>query len=166
MPQQLTKHFTLLEFTRSQQALRLGIANTPNALQEANLYRVALLLEQVRTALDMPLHVDSGYRCPSLNAMVGGAPTSAHLEGRAADVIPVGLDLRVAFGDLQRAGLTLDQCILECDAWLHIAVAPLHAVPRREYLLASGSPGRWVYTRAPPAGSMPRATTTSFNPRS
>lgn len=146
--QMLTTHFSLNELTRSQQALRLGIPNTPDNLQTANLYRVALLLEEIRTALKVPLHVDSGYRCAVVNAAVGGARNSAHMDGRAADIVPVGLDLRVAFDDIRRAGLTLDQCIVECGAWLHIAVAPLHATPRREYLSASGSPGHWVYSPA------------------
>ncbi|WP_363322820.1 D-Ala-D-Ala carboxypeptidase family metallohydrolase [uncultured Muribaculum sp.] len=32
------------------------------------------------------MYVNSGYRCPALNAVVGGAKRSYHLLGRAADL--------------------------------------------------------------------------------
>jgi uncharacterized protein YcbK (DUF882 family) len=44
------------------------------------------VLQFARTAKGAPLHVVSGYRCPTFNASVGGIPGSQHLTGNAADV--------------------------------------------------------------------------------
>lgn len=145
----LSEHFTLEELTFSQVATRLGIDNTPPAAALENLPRLcALLLEPARTILAVPLHVDSGFRCPELNARIGGSPASAHMFGRAADVIPIGLDLAAAFETLRlTADLPYDQIIFECAAWIHLAVAPEGAEPRREALTATGGPGTWRYAR-------------------
>jgi uncharacterized protein YcbK (DUF882 family) len=43
-------------------------------------------LDIIRERVHHALIVNSGVRCPVYNAMVGGAPNSAHLTGRAADI--------------------------------------------------------------------------------
>lgn len=43
-------------------------------------------LERLRAAVGRPLHVVSGYRCPTHNRAVGGASRSRHLMGDAADL--------------------------------------------------------------------------------
>jgi hypothetical protein len=142
----LTEHFALEELINSQTALRKGIGNMPTDVDVAELKRLCeTLLEPVRTLLGVPLHVDSGFRSPALNEAVGGAVNSAHMFGRAADVIPVGLDLRAAFHAVQLSDLPYDQIIIECGAWLHIASARAGEQPRRMALTASGGPGSWRY---------------------
>ncbi len=48
---------------------------------------LVVLLEQIRAELGgFPLQVNSGYRPPAYNALVGGVPDSAHLDGLAADL--------------------------------------------------------------------------------
>lgn len=144
---QLSSHFTLEELTRSQTALRTGIDNTPTPTQIGQLQRLCeTLLEPVRDLLGVPLHIDSGFRCPTLNAAVGGASNSAHLDGRAADIVPETLTLPNAFDAIRASDLPFDQLIIECNAWIHIAVAA-DGNPRRECLTASGGPGHWTYTR-------------------
>lgn len=148
----LSPNFTLEELTRSQAALRLGIPNVPNAAQLDNLRRLChSLLEPARQFAAVAFHVNSGFRCEQVNAAVGStAKHSAHLDGRAADIIPVGADLRITFDRLrQNPALPIDQIILECNAWIHLAVAPEGMQPRREALLASGGPGAWSYVPAP-----------------
>jgi hypothetical protein len=146
---QLSEHFLLSEMARSQTALRQGIDNTPDADSLENLRVLCnTLLEPVRTLLGVPLHIDSGYRSPILNSAVGGAFDSAHLEGRAADVIPIGMDLHVAFLAIEKSPLSFDQLIIECNAWLHISIPPAGAVPRHELLVATGTPGHWTYEAA------------------
>ena len=83
----LAPHFSLWEFVRSEKATQHGIENWPPAKFMANLHRTARTLEAIRGELlsGSPIHVSSGYRCPRLNALVGGSLTSDHLRGLAAD---------------------------------------------------------------------------------
>lgn len=84
---QLSEHFALEEFTRSETAEAHGIDNSAPADIEENLTRLANRLEKVRAILGHPLTITSGYRCPALNAAVGGVGDSAHLHGLAADIV-------------------------------------------------------------------------------
>lgn len=148
---QLSNHFTLAELTFSQTALRKGIDNTPSAHDVDNLRRLcADVLEPVRILLGVPLHVDSGYRSPIINQLVGGAATSAHLRGRAADVIPIGMSLHDAFAKIRASAIPFDQVIQECGptGWIHLSIVDEGMPIRREALVASGGPGHWTYQNA------------------
>jgi zinc D-Ala-D-Ala carboxypeptidase len=90
----------------------------------------APLLEEVRRIRGgKPIQVTSGYRCPALNAAVGGVPDSAHLLGCAADFLcpTFGTPLQVcrAIAGYSPA-LDFDQVIHEHLAadWTHIAWSP------------------------------------------
>lgn len=73
--QRLSEHFQRHEF-----ACHCGCgADTVDAA-------LVSLLEEVRTRFGHPLAVVSGMRCAAHNRAVGGAPSSMHLEGKAADV--------------------------------------------------------------------------------
>lgn len=49
--------------------------------------RLLELLEQLRADIgNVPIHINSGYRCPTHNANVGGVPNSQHVIGTAADL--------------------------------------------------------------------------------
>lgn len=144
---QLSPHFALEELTFSQAALRKGIDNTPSLPDIDNLRRLCtLVLEPVHALLSVPLHVDSGYRSPILNNLVGGAVTSAHMEGRAADIVPIGMDLTAAFAAIRASTIPFDRIILECNAWLHLQIADTDEPTRHLAETASGGPGHWVYT--------------------
>src|SRR5882672_9303456 len=109
MNEQLSPHFTLTELTNSEIALRKGIDNSPSEAIVANLTRVcAEMLEPIRNVLGVPLHINSGYRCREVNTAVGGAVNSAHIDGRAADFVPVGIGLRDAFDKIRASGLQFD----------------------------------------------------------
>ncbi|MFZ7338194.1 D-Ala-D-Ala carboxypeptidase family metallohydrolase, partial [Comamonas jiangduensis] len=84
---QLTPHFALAEFTRSAKAAQLRLDNTPTGKALENLKRTAEILERVRAHLGVPIIITSGYRGPVLNKAVGGATSSDHLQGLAADVL-------------------------------------------------------------------------------
>lgn len=149
---QLTDHFGLAELVHSQVALRTGIENDPDPGQIANLKRLCeLLLEPGRAALSVPWRIDSGYRCPLVNAATGGSINSAHMDGRAADVIPIGMPVLDAFHALLKTDLPFDQMIFECATWIHLALPAPGVAPRREAELARrappGDPRRWIYTR-------------------
>lgn len=147
----LTEHFSIQELTRSEVALRRGLGNTPPVTALANLSVLATtILEPVRTLLGVPLHINSGYRSLLVNQAVGGAKNSAHLDGRAADIVPIGMPLLEAFDKIRRSEIPFDQLLYECASWLHIAIPANETKPRRECLLASGSAGNWHYEPAPP----------------
>jgi zinc D-Ala-D-Ala carboxypeptidase len=81
------KYFTLEELTRSDVAKREGIDNTPDLpTTEALTALVEDVLDPLREMYGHPIHVTSGYRCEELNKAVGGAKTSQHLRGEAADI--------------------------------------------------------------------------------
>lgn len=146
---QLSEHFTLAELTFSQVAARTGFDNTPNTGQLSNLVELCdKLLEPARLLLGVPLHIDSGFRGPLINEVIGGAVMSAHLDGRAADLVPIGMPVLDAFQKLMQSTLPYDQLIYEAAAWIHIAIAPEGVTARREALLASGHAGAWHYTPA------------------
>ena len=48
--------------------------------------RLVKILQTLRTHLDTPIYIVSGYRCPTHNSNVGGASQSQHMEGKAADI--------------------------------------------------------------------------------
>ncbi len=68
------KYFSIRELTKSETAQRHGIDNSANATIRANLTAlVEHVLDPLRERWGMPIIVTSGYRCPALNKVVGGA---------------------------------------------------------------------------------------------
>lgn len=127
----LTEHFTLAEMTYSDTANAQGIDNTPNGDAVDELTATCELLEKVRDLCGgNPLIVSSGYRCPALNAAVGGASNSAHTWGGAADfTVPAfGSVLDICHAIEPHLGAwEVDQLIDESGggaAWVHIGRAP------------------------------------------
>lgn len=83
----LSKNFSLEELCHSLTADNHGINNTPNAEAKAALKRLCVeVLQPIRNAWGKPIKVTSGYRCPKLNAAVGGVKNSQHILGQAADI--------------------------------------------------------------------------------
>ena len=81
------KYFSLREMTKSDTARRLGIDNTPSDSIKKNLTLfINTILDPIREDWGGPISISSGYRCPELNAKVGGAKTSGHLYGFCADL--------------------------------------------------------------------------------
>jgi hypothetical protein len=145
----LSPHFSLEEFTVSQEAVRLGINNDPPSVIVTNLQRLCLLvLEPLRDTLKAPLIVSSGYRCPELNRRINGAPGSAHMFGLAADIVCPGASARDICTAIVTLGLPFDQVIDEFSSWCHVSIVPenMGKKPRREVLEARrGGNGRTVY---------------------
>ena len=122
------KHFTIAELCASDTARARGIDNTPpSGVTLALTTLIEKLLDPIREAWGGPITVNSGYRCQKLNAAVGGAVTSQHLRGEAAD-ITVGSpaqnkQLFELIVSLQKEGkIEFDQLIDESNyAWVHIS---------------------------------------------
>ncbi|MCR5039196.1 MAG: peptidase M15 [Bacteroidales bacterium] len=84
------KHFTISELLKSDTALKNKLWNGAPKEAEENLRAlVDEVLDPLREAYGRPIRVNSGYRCPKLNRLVGGSPNSQHMRGEAADIQPV-----------------------------------------------------------------------------
>lgn len=83
----LSPHFRLSEFISSDTARLLGIENVPDFDSVLNLvYLCHYVLEPLRSFCG-PIHINSGYRCKTLNESLDGASVNSyHLYGRAADI--------------------------------------------------------------------------------
>ena len=81
------KHFKFIEMIRSSKDNECGIDNWPkDADIMDNIIFTMECLDKIREEYGLPLSVSSGYRCPELNRAVGGAKTSQHMKGQAADI--------------------------------------------------------------------------------
>lgn len=139
----LSPNFTLARLIRSDTAERLGIGNTPGPDQVGNLARLAAAMEQVLGVLGHDIAISSGYRCPALNAAVGGAPQSRHVLGLAVDFTCArfGTPLEAARA-VAASPVAFDQLIHEYGRWVHLGLAPEGSVPRRQLLtICSGGAG-------------------------
>lgn len=84
----LSQNFTLEELTFSATAKLRGIDNIPNSQEVVSLKRLCEeILQPIRDKLGKPITITSGYRSSALNKAVGGAKSSQHLRGEAADII-------------------------------------------------------------------------------
>ena len=141
----LTEHFSLGEFTASQEATRHGINNTPSEKVVENLRMLAALLEQVRELLGgNSIRISSGYRSLALNRHIKSNDTSAHIRGYAADFTcpAFGKPIEVA-KEIAESNLKFDQLICENNAWVHISCDPQN---RRQLLTARFKDGHTYYT--------------------
>jgi zinc D-Ala-D-Ala carboxypeptidase len=138
----VSPHFSFAELTRTDHRDFFDEqADAPPQIR-ANLVRLAVDILEPARAIVGPLRVNSGYRCPGLNAAIAGSRTSAHMDGLAADVIPLEMDLCDAYTRLAQSGLPVDQIIFEYGRWIHLG-APRHAHDPRLQRLAVYSAGQY-----------------------
>ena len=117
------KHFTLGELCASSTADAHGIKNTPPLQESGNLKALAeQVLDPLREWYGKPIYVNSGYRCPQLNRLVGGVPGSQHLKGEAADITAGSKEENRKLFEYIKGHLEFDQLIDEKDfAWVHVS---------------------------------------------
>lgn len=123
---QLTEHFTLSEFVRSETATNKHIDNTPSQEVVDNLRALCRnVLEPARMAFGEPIYITSGYRCSALNKAIGGKITSQHLRGEAADLQVKGVrNLKRLYNAIKDHGV-FDQLLYETNKagakWIHVS---------------------------------------------
>lgn len=141
----VSEHFSESELVTTDTGL-------PNEIPDTLMQNATRLAEEVlepSRVLVGPLRVNSWYRCPAVNRAVGGDPNSAHLEARAADIVPNG-DIFKAFKMIVASHVPYDKIIMEqrrhkdgsVSAWIHIQVRK------------SGPPRRLAFTSNNFSGSM------------
>jgi len=122
----------LSEFTRSSVANINGVDNTIDVLSPQGKMVVENLrnlcenvLEPLRQYANEPVIITSGYRCPTLNNLVGGTVHSQHLTGEAADIwCKEGIRLRQWYLWLMD-NTRFDQLIFESkgnEYWIHVSL--------------------------------------------
>ena len=124
---QISKNFTLAEFTNSATARAQGIRNEPGIDEVCALCAlVHHVLQPLRTWWGREVRIGSGYRCQRLNKAVGGVSTSQHMRGEAADIC---IDGSLAKGrqwfQWIKANCDFDQLIWEHNKkgtyWIHVS---------------------------------------------
>ena len=146
----LSQHFTLGEMTKTSVKTKDG--NIPSHVHVENLRRLCRWLERLRQRYNQmrneqlvmsnydysaagkeePIIINSAYRSPQVNKAVGGAATSNHLTGCAADIRCEGIEqaIRYAFILLDISDESqepFDELLIEQSAksiWVHFAVRP------------------------------------------
>jgi putative chitinase len=149
---QLSEHFKLNEFTKSETAIRKRIDNTPGPAHASNLQKVCeKILEPVRRHYGKPVRINSGYRGPALNAAVGGSSKSQHCNGEAVDFEIDGL-ANPELAKWVSENCDFDQIILEFydpkegpnSGWVHASYNS-KGTNRKQLLTAVTVNGKTVY---------------------
>jgi len=123
----LSAHFRLTEF------LNIGKYpdNKPTLQDVANMtYGSLLLLEAARLEVG-PIIINSGFRNPRVNRLVGGVSNSQHLIGQAADIRPKDPAQFPRLVEFLRHHPLTDQ-LLTAPGWLHVSWSPF--APPRHYV--------------------------------
>lgn len=143
---QLSPHFTLYDFIKSDTASANKINNYPTSPEIIkNLQSLSInLIEKIVEHYNQVPNINSGYRGPALNALVGGVSTSQHCKGQAADIEIMGLSNKELFQWIGQ-NLDFDQVILEYatniekdpnSGWVHVSYNEGHN--RHQILLIGG----------------------------
>lgn len=148
---QISENFSLGELTISETAKRNGIKNVPNAVQIEALKKLAEnVLQPIRNHFGVPIHISSGFRSVQLNKSIGGAGTSQHCKGEAADIDmdKTSIKNRDVF-DFIRTKLQFDQLIFEGGSpknpdWVHVSWNP-KGKQRNQVLIAKMIAGKMIY---------------------
>ena len=117
------RYFCLAELCASDTARNSGIDNTPPPGVKVKLETLIVrLLDPVREAWGKPIRVNSGFRSPVLNRAVGGAASSQHVAGEAADITAGSPEENRKLFELIKDGFGFDQLIDEQDyRCLHVS---------------------------------------------
>jgi len=124
----LSKHISYKEGVYSRTAERLGLKNDPSDEHLLNMITISeKVFEPLRKHVGGPIKINSFYRGPELNKVIGGSSKSQHCHGQA-------IDIDDTFGHMSNAdmyywikdNLNFDQLIWEFGTdknpnWLHVS---------------------------------------------
>lgn len=160
----LSGNFTLGEMLHSDTAAEKEIANAPTnwAHLAAMRHLAQSLLQPARMHIGSPIAISSGYRSATLNSLIGGAPSSQHTKGEAADWNAVGVPTLIAAHVVAREIKEFDQLIFErrvdtrgnVKTWIHSSAVASR--PNRKELLSINMDdgGKKVIRGLPPESAL------------
>ena len=99
-------------FSKSEFECRCGCEMPKDVLN--NVQKLANQLQIIRNKVNVPITINSAYRCPKHNSIIGGAKSSQHLQGKASDIVIEGysnddvadlIEELIASGDILQGGL-------------------------------------------------------------
>lgn len=163
----LSQYVSLDEFTHG--GLDFGIPNIlPPDLMDNAIKLCTFIIDPIRTYYSNPVIVHSGYRCPELNAKVGGVPDSDHQYGNSIDFTIQGVSCSSVFNDIVFGAIKgadglpifpkVDQIIYEFGgAWIHISH---RGTPRNQKLEAVKTAGVTHYRFIDSVAILPPPATT------
>lgn len=131
MATKLSKYFTLEELTYSTTAEKHKIVNKPDQIHLNNLKKLANeVLDPIREKSGKPILINSGYRGPKLNALVGGSKTSQHCNGAAADIRCKGskaelfrlIESMIKSGEIKVGQLIWEYGTKQEPQWIHVSL--------------------------------------------
>jgi hypothetical protein len=133
----ISKHITFKEATKSNTAKLYNIENKPNKFQLANMKMVAEnCFEPLRNVHGKAIGISSFLRSELLNKKVGGSKTSQHLQGLYSEVEEGAIDIDADIFDngitnaeifnWLKENVVFDQLIWEYGsekepAWIHVS---------------------------------------------
>ena len=118
--ERLSTYFSWAEALSSVTAELNKIQNVPDNKVTGNILIAASMLDKVREKVGV-IHVNSWYRCPELNRIIGGASNSAHMSGYAIDIHSDSLSPLELCRVIAGMGIQFDQIIHEYGQWCHVS---------------------------------------------
>lgn len=142
---QATDDFNLNEYTVSQTAARRGVPNKPGDKEIAAIRELHKnIIQPLSKAVGKHVVINSGFRSLRVNRLVGGAKSSQHTKGEAADIIIPGMSVEEVIFTIRKLNLPFDQLINEFGSWTHVSYGPRK---RKEVLNARVTKKGVVYER-------------------
>lgn len=147
----ISKYISYAEATKSDAAIRHGLANIPTDEQLEAMQHVATnVFDRVRNYFRVAIAITSFFRSPAVNKVIGGSTTSQHCYGEAMDIDGdvLGSVKNSAIFHYIKDNLEFDQLIWEFGTidepdWVHVSLKK--GINRRQVLRAYKSQGKTVY---------------------
>lgn len=128
----ITKNFKYSEMIYSNTAVSHKISNVPNKDELLNIENLCKqILQPIRDKYGKPIKVNSCFRCPKVNQLVGGAKTSDHMVGAAADIKATDGNNKKLFdlilkmiksGEIKCRQLIWEYGTKKSPQWIHISI--------------------------------------------
>lgn len=110
-----------IDISYSETAKRWKIDNTPTqeAINNSKIL-ITKIIQPLQTQFKKTVKIQSFYRSPILNKIVGGAINSQHTKGQAIDITIGGIPNAQIFNYIKN-NLPYDQLIQE-KSWIHVSL--------------------------------------------